>query len=371
MLNNIRKALSNMLGWSTKRHIVVFESDDWGSIRIRSKKDYDEMLAEGVNLDESIFTKYDCLESNTDLERLYEELSKYKDSTGRNPVFTPMCIVANPYFEAIRENGFRKYVYETISETYKKYPNHNRVLDLWREGIENRLFVPALHGREHFNYSRWMQNVRNNTGVRIAFDHDSSGAFLYNNERIPEYLGAFKPTYASDLDNLKQVVLDAGRLFEEICGYKPTHFIAPNAEPAYGLDIVFSQIGIRYITNAKLRYHDLGDGRTRQEFVWLGKYYKDLDVINITRNGAFEQVDSGHDWVNECLGDIDSAFRWHKPCVISSHRVNYIGGIDEKNADEGLRKLDELLKEIIKRWPDVEFMTSTELGEIIRKEKGL
>jgi hypothetical protein len=75
--------------------------------------------------------------------------------------------------------------------------------------------------------------------------------------------------------------------------------------------------------------------------------------------------------VNECLGDIASAFRWHKPCVISSHRVNYIGCIDEKNADEGLRKLDELLKEIIKRWPDVEFMTSTELGDIIRKEKGL
>lgn len=371
MLNNIRKAISNISGWSTKRHIVVFESDDWGSIRIRSKKDYDEMLAAGVNLDESIFTKYDCLESNLDLERLFEVLSSHKDSTGRHPVFTPMCIVANPNFDAIKDNGLTEYVYESLPETCKKYPNHNRVVDLWREGIEKSLFVPALHGREHFNYSRWMQNIHNNDGVRIAFDHESSGAFLYNHERIPEYLGAFKPTHAADLDDLKQVVLDAGRLFEEICGYKPTHFIAPNAEPAYGIDTVFSQIGIRYITNAKLRYPDLGDGRTRREFVWLGKYYKDLDVINITRNGGFEQVQPGADKVNECLSDINIAFKFHKPCIISTHRVNYIGGIEESNATLGLRKLDELLKEIIKKWPDVEFMTSTELGNIIRKEKGL
>ena len=115
----------------------------------------------------------------------------------------------------------------------------------------------------------------------------------------------------------------------------------------------------------------MGNGKVKREFVWLGKYYKEIDTINITRNGHFEQVDPGHDWVNECLVEIDSAFKFHKPCVISSHRVNYIGVINEKNADEGLRKLDELLKEIIKKWPDVEFLTSTELGDIIRKEKGL
>lgn len=371
MLNNFRKAISNIPGWSTKRHIVVFESDDWGSIRTRSKKDYNEMLAAGLNVDGSIFPKYDCLESNTDLERLYEVLSKHKDSTGRHPVFTPMCIVANPNFEAIRENGFSEYVYETMPETCKRYSNHDRVLDLWREGIEKRLFVPALHGREHFNYSRWMENVRTNEGMRIAFEHQSNGISRYKGKPVMEYLGAFKPTHASDIDSLKQVVLDAGRLFESVCNYRPTHFIAPNEEPANGLDTFFAKIGIQYITNAKIRHHDLGDNRNRREFVWLGKYYKDLDVINITRNGAFEQVDPGHDWVNECMGDIDSAFRFHKPCIISSHRVNYIGSIDERNADEGLRKLDELLKTISKKWPDVEFMTSTELGVIIRKEKGL
>ena len=363
--------MSNIPGWSTKRQIVVFESDDWGSIRTRSKQDYDAMYAAGLNVGDSIFPKYDCLESNVDLERLFDLLSKHKDSTGRNPVFTPMCVMANPAFEKIQENGFTEYVYEPMPETHKRYDGHNRVVALWREGKEKRLFVPALHAREHLNYSRWLKNVRNNEGMRIAFEHQSAGVYEYKKEKIPEYLGAFKPSTPNDLSMLQQVILDCGRLFEDICGYKPTHFIAPNAEPMKGLDLSLAKIGIKYITNSKLRRPDLGNGHIGREYVWLGKYYKDLDIINITRNGAFEQVDPGHDWVNECMADISNAFKWHKPCVISSHRVNYIGGIDESNASLGLKLLDQLLTEIEKKWPDVEYMTSTELGEIIRKEKGL
>ena len=34
--------LLNIPGWRTKRHIVVIESDDWGSIRMPSKEVYKE-----------------------------------------------------------------------------------------------------------------------------------------------------------------------------------------------------------------------------------------------------------------------------------------------------------------------------------------
>ena len=166
-----------------------------------------------------------------------------------------MCVVANPNFDAIRENGFSEYIYEPMPETCRHYPNHDRVVELWREGINKRLFVPALHSREHLNFTRWMDNIRNNEGMRIAFDHYSMGASQYKGKEIPEYLGAFKPTTSNDLPILNKVVSDAGLLFEEICGYKPTHFIAPNAEPMIGLDPAFAQIGIRYITNAKIRHH--------------------------------------------------------------------------------------------------------------------
>ena len=372
MLNSVRRALSNIPGWSTNRHIVVFESDDWGSIRIRSKKDYNEMREAGLDVDETYFTRNDCLESNDDLERFYDLLSKHKDATGRAPVFTPMCILANPDFEKIKDNGFKEFYYEHMPETCNRYPNHDKVVELWHKGIEERLFVPALHGREHLNYVRWMNNVRNSEGMRIAFEHQSVGIMGYRGSVMEEYLGAFKPTTPNDLPLLHDVVIDAGRLFEAICGYKPTHFIAPNAEPMFGLDASFAEIGVKYITNAKIRHHDLGDGRVKKEFVWPGKFYKELDIINISRNGHFEQSSPEQsDWVDYCLADIRDAFRFHKPCVISSHRVNYIGSINEENATNGLRTLDYLLFQIEKNWPDVEYMTSTELGDVIRGSKKL
>jgi len=54
--------------------------------------------------------------------------------------------------------------------------------------------------------------------------------------------------------------------------------------------------------------------------------------------------------------------------VISTHRANYIGSISKENAENGLRELKKLLNEIIKRWPNSEFMTSTELGQLINEK---
>ena len=50
MLSKIRKNLSNIIGWSTTRKLVILESDDWGSIRTRSKVDYDALLLKKILL---------------------------------------------------------------------------------------------------------------------------------------------------------------------------------------------------------------------------------------------------------------------------------------------------------------------------------
>ena len=120
-MNDLRKHLSNVLGWRTKRKIVVIESDDWGSVRTRSSDDYRFMLQQGLEIDRSNFTKFDALESNTDLENLFELLSKHTDSTGRNPVITPMCVVANPDFKRLKLqillNIIMKYSWKLVKDT--------------------------------------------------------------------------------------------------------------------------------------------------------------------------------------------------------------------------------------------------------------
>ena len=37
MISSLKRNLLNFRGWTTKRKIVVIESDDWGSIRMPSK----------------------------------------------------------------------------------------------------------------------------------------------------------------------------------------------------------------------------------------------------------------------------------------------------------------------------------------------
>jgi hypothetical protein len=73
------------------------------------------------------------------------------------------------------------------------------------------------------------------------------------------------------------------------------------------------------------------------------------------------------DAVDEALLQINLAFRYNKPAIISSHRVNYIGSLNSKNRTRNIKKLDNLLTSITKRWPDVEFMSSDQLINLINK----
>jgi len=370
MLNKLRKNLSNSIGWSTKRRLVILESDDWGSIRTRSKADYDSMLAKKIAVDRSNFTRYDSLESNDDLERLFETLYKYKDFRGSCAVFTPMCVVANPNFESVRESNFNEYHYESFTETCNRYPNHDRVHELWLNGIKNKTFIPQFHGREHLNVKRWMDGLKaRDKGLHIMFEHQSIGASYFDNKQITEHLAAFSPKKKEDITYYSSVINQGLFLFEELCGYKASYFVASNSPEPKITEKDLKENGIEYLTRYKLQKYPLGDGKFENEFNWLGKINK-LGQIIITRNCGFEPSDnSKSDWVDSCLADIKNAFYWNKPAVVSTHRVNYVSGIVEKNGVSGIIELSKLLKRIIKIWPDVEFITSNELGDLIKESK--
>ena len=66
-----------------------------------------------------------------------------------------------------------------------------------------------------------------------------------------------------------------------------------------------------------------------------------------------------------CLLQVDNAFQNRVPAIISSHRLNYMGGIDPANRERNLVALEQLLKEILEKYPDVVFMSSDALGRKI------
>lgn len=369
--SQIRNHLKNIVGFTTNRKIVVIESDDWGSIRTRSKNDYNSMLKSGLKLDNNSYTMYDALESNSDLERLFEVLAGYKDKNGRYPVFTPMYIMANPDFNRIEKDGFNNYHFEHFLETCKHYPNHDKVGELIQQGIKNKIFVPALHGREHINAKRWLRLLQSgHEGILLQFRHQSIGGNFNKGIEIPMYLGTFDPQLPEDINYVKSSLKDAVRMFEETFGYPPEHFIEPNEYGPIEIEKILSDLGIKFLLRAKFTtYSNYNDTKTKSYFHWIGKKNK-WGQVYLTRNCTFEPHTSFNtDWVNTCLKEIDTAFFWNKPAIIISHRASYIGSLSQKNQDNGLFKLRALLKSIIKKWPDVEFMTSMEVGHMIMNHK--
>jgi hypothetical protein len=361
-----RKIFNNIYqssGWKTQRNIIVIESDDWGSIRMPDRETYERILKAGIRVDNSHYNKFDTLASSDDFNNLFEILTKYKDKNGKNPVITANTIVANPDFKKIRESNFGHYYYEPFTETIKKYKN--RTFDDWTEGIKMKLFYPQLHGREHLNVERWMRYLQKPSNeVRFAFDNCVIGIGpKISMENNPSFVQAFDSNIYLKDHTPEVILMDAAKIFMDVFGYESKSFISPNYIWDKIIEDIVCKFGVEYIQGIITQ-------QTLKGFVfnYLGKVNSNGQFYLI-RNVNFEpSSDYKKDWVNQSLKEIENSFRLNKPAVISIHRVNFIGSIFEENRIRSLKLLDNLLKEITKRWENIEFMNSVELGELIKND---
>lgn len=346
--------------------VVVLESDDWGAFRIPSNEVYSELEKKGIQLNfpgADYYNLYDTLESKQDLELLFEVLSAHKDSEGNSAILTPLSLCANPNFTKIRENGYSKYEYFNLAESLDYY-QRDGVLNLYKEGINNRLFLPQFHGREHLNVPVWMRALSENIGdARTAFDYEVWGHINTHPNNI-FYQAAFELEYESDLEVHKKVIQDGLNLFETTFGYKAQYFVPPNGPMNNKLYPILADNGISLISSDIIQLESLGNQKFKRHFRYLGKKNK-FDQKYIKRNCFFEPSAEGKDWVDSCLSEIEMAFKFGKPAIISTHRVNFIGGLSPQNRANGLKKLDDLLKQITQKWPNVVFKTTPELYDLI------
>lgn len=105
---HILRDIIKTFGYKTNRKIVVFESDDWGSIRMPSKLAYSNLLKKGIGVDKSLYDTLDSLEKKEDLEALFTVLQDNK-SDHSLPIFTFNTVIQNPDFYKIKENNILYY----------------------------------------------------------------------------------------------------------------------------------------------------------------------------------------------------------------------------------------------------------------------
>lgn len=366
----ITNNLLNIPGWHTKRKIVVIESDDWGSIRMPSREVYEDFVRRGVRVDKDPYCKYDCLATADDLSALFDVLCSVKDKNGRHAVLTADTVVANPVFEKIKASGFTEYFYEPFTETLNRSPMHNGAFELWKQGMTAGIFHPQLHGREHLNVKKWMRTLQAGEEVtRIAFDLGTFGLTSAVDARISNnYMGAFNSGLDKDIAEYDKIITEAQQLFEKILGYKSESFIATTYTWNPQIEKSLMRNGVKYLQGMVVQRIPVDDDLTfiTKKNNFTGRR-SECGLYYVTRNCYFEPSQLPYDQVADCMRRVDIAFRWHKPAVISMHRLNVIGVIHEENRTNNLRQLKQLLNWIVEKYPDVEFMSTDELGKIIER----
>lgn len=372
MLEKIIRKYIDCQQWKSNRKIIVLESDDWGSIRMSSPEAYIKLKNKYPQFDNDYYSKFDTIAQVDDFEQLFETLSCVKDKNGDKAILTANTIVANPDFEKIRESEFTQYSYKPFYETISELNNGVTILNLWNTGINERLFKPQFHGREHVLVNAWLNELKNGNQVFIdAFNYKifsvPNSANYY--KRRKNLQAAFDFTENSiDFEFHKQALNEGTQIFKKHFGYESRSFIAPAYTWSRQIESELKRNGIDFIQGTILQTEPTKSG-FRKRLHYTGQQNK-YNQIYLVRNAFFEPAsNNSFDWVSDCLKRIKKAFNQKTPAIIGSHRVNFIGSLDESNRIRNLKLLKQLLSEIVKQWPDVEFMSSDELGELINYNK--
>jgi len=369
MLEKFKKHIINIPGKKLERKFLVFESDDWGSIRIPDKKAFNSLVSQGLIKPNDPFSKYDALENADDLSELFSVLRKFKDFQGHYPVITANMVMANPDFEAIKASGYTEYHWENFAKTYDRF-SKNTFSEL-QNGIEDKLFFPQFHAREHLNVPLWMKLLQNDDeSFRKAFELGCFAIPYHSKDnRRDNLMASYDYNSNTDFEFIQKSIAEGLSIFESFFYYKSETTIAPCYVWDEAVEKFFKQQGVNVFQGSRFQNIPKNDSNKLKKVFHYNGELNANDSLYLSRNGLFEpSLIDKTDWVAKCLESIKIAFKWNKPAVIGTHRINFIGSLVEENRTENLKKLEVLLTEILQRWPNVEFISSEELAKQFRNQ---
>lgn len=353
------------------RHIVVIESDDWGSIRVPSDEVKNMLNSQGAMLDNEPFTRHDGLESCEDISKIIDAFSSITDKNSRHPVITAFYAVANADFESIRHTGFSEYKRESFLNTSSRYDGDNDILSAVNRAIEKGVFRPELHCYEHLNTKRWLNDLKAGKQDTLkAFDSEMYGLGTNFEDLNPfGYMDAFHHRSEEELDSYDTLISQAVREFKDVFGYFPKAFTAPCYVWNEKLEEYLYNNGIECIcgSNYQLIPKKGNYDSFEKNIHFVGEVNKH-GIVYLTRNVIFELIYNEKEAHEIAMRQVSAAFHEKKPAIISIHRANFSNRIGAKR-DEHLSAICSLLQDITGKWPDVEFMSSYELSELYREER--
>jgi Glycosyl hydrolase family 57 len=311
--------------------VMIIESDDWGAGPVVAQ-------AEALN-------------------QLVDVLSRYRDQDGRHPVMTLALVLAVPDGPAIREDG-----------QYHRLPLDDPMFAPVRQAIERGrnagVFALQLHGLEHY----WPAGLMASTDplVRAWLTDETPGA----TEMLPSHLQS-RWVDASSLPSrplapavVAEAVADEVRVYERMFGERPRVAVPPTFVWTADVERAWMHEGIEFVVTPGVRSacrDAVGMPACDKGPLYNGQLND--GVTYLVRNDYFEP-ERGHSW-NSGLEALTRKTEEWRPCLLETHRSNFI--FRPEKSERGYEQLNLLLSEAIKRYPALHFMTSEQLGQVLRE----
>ncbi len=346
---------------------MVLESDDWGAVRAPSAGLHQRFIKDFQPYSNYPYLRFDALERSEDIERLADVLASCSDADGKTAVLTANVVVGNPDFELLIDSSYSQYAWEPFRTTYERYDGNGSTWLAFEAAMAGGHFIPQFHGREHVNVPVWLDLLR-------AGHQASRKCLEYHSFAVPWQLINGPLRLQASLDYVHEQPLAYQRSFLEegmaefqrVFGHGSGTFIPNNFILPQNLMPLCRELGVRAlqgIGSVVAPVAERSPGR-KPDRRWSGYKYSE-SMAHLVRNCIFEPFESKvpDTEVDRCLKEMAIAFSWRRPAIISTHRANYIGRLDQAHADGNLKRLELLLSEITRRWPDAVFIDSASLAD--------
>lgn len=371
MKERLKKHLINARGQKLKGKYLVIESDDWGSIRIPNTKIQKELESEGlINLRDP-FSAYDCLESSEDYLELFNVLRSFKDKKGNHPIITANMVMGNPAFDKIKASNFRSFEWEPFFSTYDYYYPDDETFSVFKQGVNDKLMLPQYHAIVHVNHHEWLRRLQQ--GDQAFLKAFKLRCFAIDDKIATNHRANLMATYdykdEALLPLIEKDIKDGLAFFEETFGFPSKTTVAPCYVWNEKIEQLFSSSSVNTLQSSYVQqYNDLKTGLHKRKWHKSGATNQNGQRYFV-RNVLFEpSLSDKVDWVEKALESISIAFKWKKPAIIGTHRINYVSGLSKENRTNSILKLEKLLNAALVKWPDVQFISTVDLSNFYSNE---
>jgi hypothetical protein len=338
------------------RPLLLFQSDDWGRVGVRDGEGLEELRAAGVQLGESAYDFY-SLETAGDLQALRELLGKHRDSAGRNPSIGMNFIVANVDFKRALESRDDEVPLMPLTDGLPGRWRRPHLFDGYRQGIQEGVFFPALHGLTHF----CAKAVRRE--LKLDGDRGESMQAMWRAEtpyiywRMPwigyEYWDReLKPEERFlNFEEQRLAVNRAAEIYRAFFGTAPISACAPGYRSDENTMKAWRECGIRVVQHGPA-------GHKRPHLDEYG-------VLHTFRNAEMEPATTKVD-LGALIEQVGNCFGRGLPGIVSIHSINFHSTLRDFRTTT-LALLDDFLGSVKKRWPNVLYVNDGDLLRIAQE----